>query len=56
MIVRPEQLEAMEVYTSTIGVPPEFTRGFTPCGVVAVWTQPQRPRPARTREVRRAIS
>src|SRR5688572_12505110 len=32
-------LEAVEVYTSVAGVPPQFERGMNSCGAVAFWTR-----------------
>jgi Carboxypeptidase regulatory-like domain len=44
MLVHPNQIEAIEVYSSSIGVPPEFMQGYdATCGVVAVWTRAARP-------------
>lgn len=45
LMVRPDQVEGIEIYTSQLGVPPELLRGFQACGMVAVWTQPRKPRP-----------
>jgi len=38
-IVSPRQLEAIEVYPSWAQVPPELNRGFTRCGMIALWTR-----------------
>ena len=45
LMVHPDQIEGIEIYTSVVGIPPEFAQGFDPCGVFAVWTQPRKPRP-----------
>ena len=45
VLVHPDQIEAIEVYTSPIGVPPEFMQGYdATCGVVVVWTRAPKPR------------
>jgi hypothetical protein len=42
--VRPEELEGLEVYTSGIFAPAEFTVPGQSCGVVVLWARPTPPR------------
>jgi hypothetical protein len=42
MIVRPEQIAGLEVYTEAVEVPPQFQFGNT-CAALVVWTQRARP-------------
>ncbi len=38
-MVQPDQIEGIEVYTSSAQTPPQFSQGLRDCGVVAVWTR-----------------
>jgi hypothetical protein len=42
--VRPEELEGMEVYTSGLFAPAEFTVPGQVCGSIVFWTRPPPPR------------
>jgi hypothetical protein len=33
----PSEIQAIEVYTSSVNIPAEFTSGGSPCAVIAVW-------------------
>ena len=35
----PRDVQAIEVYTSSVNIPAEFTSGGSPCAVIAVWTK-----------------
>lgn len=35
----PHAVQAIEVYTSSVNIPAEFTSGGSPCAVIAVWTK-----------------
>jgi TonB family protein len=50
-MLEPSTLEGIEVYHGMATVPAEFlaARGGERCGVVAIWTRPHRPGPARKR-------
>ncbi len=37
--IRPEQVEAVEIYSGASAVPPAFNRGSALCGVVVIWTR-----------------
>ncbi len=39
LTLRPERLEAVEVYRRASEVPPEFNTGTSLCGVIVVWTR-----------------
>jgi hypothetical protein len=43
MMVHPDQVAGVEVYTSPVEAPPDFQMGKNTCGVIAVWTQAARP-------------
>lgn len=40
MMVQPEQLAGMEVYTDMGAIPPEFTGASPACGAIVMWTLP----------------
>jgi len=40
MIVQPEQLAGVEVYTDHATIPPEFSGASPACGAVVMWTLP----------------
>ena len=42
VMVNPDEVQGMEIYTSVLGIPPEFLTGLGNCGAVVVWTQPRR--------------
>jgi len=35
--IPPSDVQAIEVYTSAVTIPPEFASGGSPCAVIAVW-------------------
>ena len=35
--IPPSDVQAIEVYTSSVTIPPEFASGGSPCAVIAVW-------------------
>jgi carboxypeptidase family protein len=35
--IPPREIQAIEVYTSSVDIPAEFTSGGSPCAVIAVW-------------------
>lgn len=37
MDLRPDELEGIEVYTGTVGLPPQFRRSNRNCGVILIW-------------------
>lgn len=37
--IRPEEIEAIEVYRGSGALPPQFRAGSSSCGVVAIWTR-----------------
>ena len=37
--IGPDQIEAIEVYTSAANTPAEFNRTSKGCGVIAIWTR-----------------
>lgn len=39
-ILTPEELEGVEVFTGTAGLPSEFAGSNAPCGVILLWTRP----------------
>jgi hypothetical protein len=46
-VVRPIDIEALEIYRSSSEVPAEFRRAGSDCGVVVIWTRNRLPRPGR---------
>lgn len=46
-VVRPIDIEALEIYRSSSEVPAEFRRAGSDCGVVVIWTRKRLPRPDR---------
>jgi hypothetical protein len=38
-VVPVQFVEAMEVYTTALDIPPEFSRGRAACGVIVIWTR-----------------
>lgn len=38
-LISPEQVEAIEVYDGTAGVPREYAGANAPCGVILIWTR-----------------
>jgi TonB family protein len=57
-MLEPSSLEGIEVYHGMATVPAEFlvARGGERCGVVAIWTRPHRPGPARRRDRAEPVS
>jgi hypothetical protein len=33
----PSEIQAIEVYTSSVNIPAEYTSGGSPCAVIAIW-------------------